>query len=427
MRTPKFCRNSDGRAYATIPRSGGKRVWFGRFDSDEARTAYSRWLRRTLAAAELPGLGVVDVPAGVVSVATLADRFIQHAEATYSAGETGNIVAAIRPLVENFGDLLASEFGPRRLKELQRILIDSGLARSTINARIRKVKLAFRWGVAEEIVAPSVAHGLAAVTGLRKRSVAVPGQKSPREPEPVKPAPWADIEMLLPFLSPVVRAMVQVQLLCGMRPSEVCVMRPADVDRSGPVWIYRPTAHKNEWRDAACVKAIPVAAQSILSPYLNRDATAFCFDPRESDEWSRSQRRKAARNAPIYPCEVKRRESKRAAKAAVRQVGTKRFDRRSYYRSIAYAFTRAKKAGTTVSRWFPHQLRHSIATRLDSAFGRQAAQQWLGHAKLDTTGIYVERQVANLVKLAGEVDRILAVQNPGPPHSPLAEGPRPAT
>jgi hypothetical protein len=49
--------------------------------------------------------------------------------------------------------------------------------------------------------------------------------------------------------SPPIAAMLQVQRLTGMRPDEVTIMRPCDLDRAGEVWIYRPESHKLEWLD----------------------------------------------------------------------------------------------------------------------------------------------------------------------------------
>ncbi len=31
-----------------------------------------------------------------------------------------------------------------------------------------------------------------------------------------------------------------------MRPAELCILRPADIDRSGDVWVYRPSDHKTQ-------------------------------------------------------------------------------------------------------------------------------------------------------------------------------------
>ena len=42
--------------------------------------------------------------------------------------------------------------------------------------------------------------------------------------------------------------MIEVQRLTGMRPGEVCMMQPADLDASGAVWTYKPSRHKTAWR-----------------------------------------------------------------------------------------------------------------------------------------------------------------------------------
>lgn len=416
MRTPKLCRNSDGRAYATIPRSGGKRIWLGKYGTEEATLAYTRWLRRVLECNEPVQRPELTGHEGV-SVAVVVSRFLSHVKATYSAEEFRNFKDAFPQFVEMFSDLAVSEFGPLKLAALQQRMVADGLARTTINARIHRVRFLFKWGVSQEIVPPSVVHGLATVPGLKK------GRTRAREPRPVKPAPWSDVVTLLPWMSPVVAGMVQTQLYCGMRPSEVCRMRPCDIDRSGRIWLYRPFKHKGEWRDQECVKAIPESAQPILAPFLQRDERHFCFDPRESADWHRSRRTHATsgnRKTKRYPCELRRVEKNRAESLRKREGTTESFDRATYYRAVRYAFERAKKEGTIIPRWFPHQLRHSIATRLDSEFGRQAAQKWLGHSKLDTTAIYVEQQISDLVTLAEQVDRILRAD-----HSP-ARGQPPA-
>jgi integrase len=61
--------------------------------------------------------------------------------------------------------------------------------------------------------------------------------------------------------------MVQVQLLTGMRPGEVCRLCPAEIDKSGPVWIYRPRRHKGDWRGKERAIAIGPKAQEILNEY----------------------------------------------------------------------------------------------------------------------------------------------------------------
>jgi hypothetical protein len=67
-----------------------------------------------------------------------------------------------------------------------------------------------------------------------------------RPAKKVKPAPQADIEAILPHLNPVVRAMVQLQVLAGARPGEIRCMTTGQIDRSVDPWIYNPTHHKTE-------------------------------------------------------------------------------------------------------------------------------------------------------------------------------------
>ncbi len=40
--------------------------------------------------------------------------------------------------------------------------------------------------------------------------------------------------------------MIELQLLTGMRPAEVCAMRGCDIDTSGKMWLYRPASHKTQ-------------------------------------------------------------------------------------------------------------------------------------------------------------------------------------
>lgn len=107
------------------------------------------------------------------------------------------------------------------------------LCRKVVNQRIDHIKRMFRWAVSEELVPSPVYEALRAVAGLRR------GHPGTYDKPKVKPVPQQHVEAVLPFLCPQVAAMVQLQPLLEARPSEVCVMRGRDIDRSGPVWWYR--------------------------------------------------------------------------------------------------------------------------------------------------------------------------------------------
>ena len=80
----------------------------------------------------------------------------------------------------------------------------------------------------------------------------------------------------------VVSDMVEFQRATGARPTEVCILRPCDIDRSGDVWIYRPESHKTEHHGKDRQIYIGPKAQAALARYLLRDAEAYCFSPAES-------------------------------------------------------------------------------------------------------------------------------------------------
>jgi integrase len=113
-------------------------------------------------------------------------------------------------------------------------MIRMGWCRTYINAQMGRLRRLFKWAAENELVPAVVHHCLSAVSGLRA------GRTSARESKPVKPVSEEHIAAVLPYLSRQIAAMVRVQLLCGMRPGEVCEMRGTDIDASGELWFYRP-------------------------------------------------------------------------------------------------------------------------------------------------------------------------------------------
>ncbi len=98
----------------------------------------------------------------------------------------------------------------------------------------------FKWAVAEELAPPATYQALLAVPGLAR------GRSSARETAPIMPVDDAVVDATIARLPEVVGDMVQLQRLTGMRPAEVCIVRPRDIDRSGDIWIYRPSSHKTQ-------------------------------------------------------------------------------------------------------------------------------------------------------------------------------------
>src|SRR5262245_42080275 len=147
-------------------------------------------------------------------------------------------------------------------------------ARGFINSCGGCIKRMFKWAVENELVPPSHYHGLQAVAGLRR------GRSEARESEPIRPAPPEHVHSVLPRLTRPVQAMVQVQWHVGMRPGEVILMRPCDIDKSNAkAWVYRPESHKTEHHGIARVIFLGPQAQAILEPFLNREPGEYLFSP----------------------------------------------------------------------------------------------------------------------------------------------------
>lgn len=229
----------------------------------------------------------------------------------------------------------------------------------------------------------SVHQALATVAGLRQ------GRTSARESKPVPPVADAIVEATLPFLSAPVQAMVQLQRLTGCRPGEICLMRPCDVEMSAEVWCYRPAAHKTEHRGHERRIYLGPRAQNVLTPWLKRPSSDYCFSPAEAEAQRRSARQ-VARKTPLHY--GNRPGSNRKAKP--RRPPGKQYSPDSYRRAIARACRLAK-----VPVWCPNQLRHTRATELRRLHGLDAAQVVLGHSEAFVTQIYAEQDFSKAEEL----------------------------
>ena len=380
-RVPAYRRHPNGQAFIehkSIAKPS-HRLYLGKYGTPASKTAYQEAVNQILAAhspaaAFTPGARPASISELVLAYLTFAEGHYRKDGKT--TAEFIHIRTALFALNRMFGSTLGRDFGPRYLKALQAGFIRDDYERRHVNRLVGIVKRFFKWCCADELLPPELFHKLACVEGLRA------GRGDVRENEPIKPVPRAFVDAVLPYLQPTVAAMVPVQYLCGMRPAEVCMMRPCDLNMSGPIWLYTPPRHKNAWRGHSLVKAVPRAAQAILKPFLPLDTAAYIFSPRAS-------------------------EFARVGKHVVRRGKEIRdhYDTNSYRRAIVYGFEKAKRQKVELVRWHPNQLRHLIATEISQQLGQQAAQRWLGHGDMDTTAIYAESEVSELIAIAQELDR----------------------
>jgi len=414
-RVPKYrCKKSNGRKYACVSLpdgTGGRRdVILGKYGSKESRTEYAR----VIAEWEAAGRRLPHGTAADLTVNELILAFWPHAEKHYRhvdgrpTGELNDYRLSLRTLKTLYGHTAAKDFGPLALKAVRDQLIRQpitirvktidpetgktvwtqkvirqGLARGVINQRIGRIRRLFKWGVESELIPASVHHGLAAVGGLQR------GRTDARETEKVKPVSIALVEETLPYLVPIVADMVRLLLLTGMRAGELVIMRAVDIDRAGPIWLYKPASHKNSYRGQGRTVALGPKCQEIIPRHLKANVEAFLFSPRDAmDAFRREQR--ARRKTKVQPSQQNR--SKGGAKLGYRYtVG-----------SMARAVRRAcEKHG--LPHWHLHQLRHTAATMIRRQYGIDAARAVLGHTAPTITETYAEIDMGKAAEIAAKL------------------------
>ncbi len=387
----------------------GQHHYLGKYGSAISREKYGRLIAEhsaigSIGLAKVVGLPLLGSPE--LTIVELVVAYWKFAELHYRKDgkpteELNNMRHAVRHLKALYGRTAASDFGPRELKVVRQAMIDSGLSRGVVNSRVNRIRRVFRWAVSEGLVPPSLYHGLQSVSGLQR------GRTEARETAPILPVGDDVVDATLPFLTPVVADMVRFQRLVGCRPSEVCIVRPCDLDRSDDVWVYRPGSHKSEHHERERTIFIGPKAQDVLRPYLLRPAESYCFSPAES-EAKRLAVLREKRKTKVQPSQQNRRQ--RSRKSPPRD----KYDRHSYRQAVARACVRANRAAHEVGRkvepdtvlvptWRPNQLRHARGTEVRKAFGLEAAQVSLGHARADVTQVYAERDMEKAAEVARQI------------------------
>jgi integrase len=332
---------------------------------------------------------------GGCSVAELVLAFMRHAEVHYREDgkpttEQAEFRWVLTLLNRHFGTLDVREFGPLKLRALREVLVSSGLARTVINQRAARVVRAFKWGVGVELVPPDVYVALRAVGGLQR------GRTAAHETEPVRPVDPGHLDRVIEKAGPVVACLLRFMRHTGCRPGEAVILRPCDLDKTGPVWWYRPARHKTRWRGKDRAIAVGPRAQEALNDVAalwggEVPEGTWLFSPQLARRL-RHVRMRAARRSKVQASQQSRAKA-RPEKAPCGHYST---------RSLAQAAARAcKSAG--VPRFGPNRIRHLVASEVRHAFGLEAAQVVLGHAKADITQVYARRDNELAGRVASEV------------------------
>jgi len=382
-RPPKYCIDkSKKKAYVRI--DGKKSYLPGRNNSPESREAYARFeiewwenYRRPVAERIFPA----PVDSGTktdTTVKEVALAFLQYAESTKSPDNFRKYrQATIDFLVKHYGEFPADEFTTNCLHLLRTAMIQSRrLCRDGINDYTRRIVTLFNWGVSVGLVNPMTAWALSTIKPLEP---GYPGTFDyPKREYVVDPVIIATLQ----FLPPTLQAMVKLQRLTGMRPSEVFLMRVGDIDtQSVPgIWLYRLATHKTQ-KKTGKKRIMPLNAteQALIAPYLiGRKPADSVFSPKTALKEYYPNRKVNSRVGDFY-------------------------DRYSYRVAVLRAIEKRNRqlpVEQQIPKWTPYELRHSAASAISVELSGEAAMTQLGHTSSTTTAIYLHREIEKLTKLA---------------------------
>jgi len=160
------------------------------------------------------------------------------------------------------------------------------------------------------------------------------------------------IEVVRQLVQPLVRDLIDVQLLTGARSGELLMLTTGMIDRTSQVWKADLVDHKCHHHGKARTLHFGPQAQLILTQYMSADPDKTLFD----------------------------------------------IIRTAYCRAITRACEKAE-----IERWTPHWLRHTFCTRIREAHGIEAAQALAGHSTSEMTNHYSSRMDSLAAQTAGMV------------------------
>jgi hypothetical protein len=141
-------------------------------------------------------------------------------------------------LRELYGFTSAAAFGPLAMRSVQRHCTQADMARIYVDDICAEIRRVFKWATTHEMLSPTIYQARTTVPGLKQE------RSQARDNAPVIAVDEATVAATLLFQPPVILNMVRFHILVGCRPSEVCILRPCDVDTKGEAWTYAPVEQK---------------------------------------------------------------------------------------------------------------------------------------------------------------------------------------
>lgn len=425
MRKPKMekLRNGQYRVRYTI---AGKRMteYFGS-DQAEAEMRYAAWWasysqaaieQKVNAVVETTGFNVASgLPAVSVDHYTLSElqeMYVEWAKRFFVTRDRPGYhqELASQSVINILGDIYWSELDTVQFERYRQALLDMGKNRTCINQMCTNLLTWMKWCYAHKKISHRIDLELQSVKRLQPDDYGV-SEKIPREP-----VGWEQVQQLFPFVSPNVVAMITLQYWSGMRPGEVCVMRPCELVWDGKMMYYNLAKHKTKRATGKSLwKVINWRGQRVLTALLRSCGDdEFIFKPSDAFDWAIEFERKRRLSRPTkvvnrdMPSVVRAAEKLAATRPArLKKHCGKRFTTNAYAMIIRAGFDRAERSGVNLVRWTPMQLRHGVMTMMGDNGLHQEGSHLLGHSKLETSLTHYDHErIQRLAIVAKRMEQI---------------------
>lgn len=227
----KLVPTTKGKIEYAVVRLNGKDIYLGRWKTKASQQEYDRVIGEWLAGGKSGDGRAEDISVTEVCVDYVSEMKKRYRDASGRPTEEFKTVQRIMKMLRaNYGSTKAVDFKALRFKAMRQKFVDKGLSRYVANKYSRHIIRAFKLASENEKLPADNYLSMKSVEPLQK------GRTEARETDPIQPVAIETINATIEHLHGIAADMIRLQLLTGMRPGELCQLKPEHIDREKDIW-----------------------------------------------------------------------------------------------------------------------------------------------------------------------------------------------